>query len=79
MAEEIIIPINKGRTSRQMLNAPRCSVYIWCTDDVTYPKRLAQELNRADLLILGKRQAHNFRTRGYASIIYDHAYKGEKL
>lgn len=40
-----------GTTTQQMKDAPLNAIYIWVNDNVWYPKQLAFELGRTDLLI----------------------------
>ena len=42
-----------GRTTRQMVNAPKHAVYIWVNNQTAYPRRLASMLDRKDLKIVG--------------------------
>lgn len=66
----------KGFTTRQMINAPEGAVYVWPTYSLTYPRMLARQLKRQDLLIyspsiLGE---GGLWLRGYRrALILDHA------
>lgn len=71
-----------GRTSRQMLEAPELSVFIWCNDQLHYPTRLARRLGRFDLLILGLNTLGTNHHRLYGiqrPIIVDHAVEWTPL
>lgn len=43
-----------GRTTRQMLAAPKGAVFIWCTEFLHYPRLLAEQAGRKDLMIVSK-------------------------
>ena len=43
----------EGRTTNQMLKAPLRAVFVWCNDDLRYPKYLARSLGRDDLDVKG--------------------------
>jgi hypothetical protein len=38
-----------GRTTKQLMNAPENSVFVWCNDDISYPLRLARNMCRDDI------------------------------
>ena len=59
-----------------MILATKDAVFIWCSDDLHYPKELAKTLNRHDLLIVGPSWLSDQRYRGldYPDIVVDHAY-----
>jgi hypothetical protein len=40
-----------GTTTRQMHDAPKGALYIWCNSQLHYPRDLAKELGRTDLVI----------------------------
>jgi hypothetical protein len=42
-----------GRTTKQMVSAPACAVFVWCNGMLSYPNQLAQFLGRKDLEIVG--------------------------
>ncbi len=46
---------NSGRTSKQMLEAPQNSYYVWGSRCLDYPRKLAKHLGRSDLRIVGKK------------------------
>lgn len=64
-----------GETTRQMLDAPKDALYIWCNDNLGYPKALAQYLGRGDLQIFGLSALNGDRLLGrvFTDIIVDHA------
>ena len=37
------------RTTEQMKSAPRGAVFVWCTENLAYPRALAAHLGRQDL------------------------------
>lgn len=41
-----------GRTMRQMKDAPRGAVFVWCNAHLSYPRRLAKAIGRDDLLVV---------------------------
>ena len=41
-----------GTTTRQMLEAPPNSIYVWCDSNLHYPISLAARLGRSDLKIV---------------------------
>lgn len=41
-----------GRTTQQMLEAPRGAVYVWCNSRMAYPRALADHIGRGDLHIM---------------------------
>ena len=68
----------RGTTSRQMQRAVWRSIYVWSTEDLRYPLRLAQLLDRTDLRIFGPSLLHNNGRRlkylkKVRGIILDHA------
>lgn len=66
-----------GRTSRQMLEAPRDAFYIWPTPYTWYPKSLAQYLGRGDLRVISPESAaHELRVH-HADFVIDHAAAGK--
>lgn len=63
-----------GRTSKQMIEAPKDAVFIWCNTHLEYPKELAKKLKRTDLRIEDPSFLHD-RWRGLkmTGIVADHA------
>lgn len=43
-----------GRTSQQLLDAPRGATFVWCTNNLSYVRAPAKHLGRADLVLVGK-------------------------
>jgi len=66
-----------GRTTQQMLNAPLNSVFIWCNHRIDYPKRLACDLNRNDLVVVPPSWLSSCDWVGQTltGIVIDHAAK----
>ena len=64
-----------GRTTKQIKEAPKNAVYVWVSGDAHYPRRLARELGREDLEIVGPTWIENYRWRGVGSlnVVIDHA------
>ena len=64
-----------GRTYRQIASAKEHAVFIWCSDMLELPRRIANSLNRKDILILGSSSLHSpdkFRNMEYSEVILDH-------
>lgn len=65
-----------GRTTQQMRDARVGAVFIWCNDDLEYPRALAARLNRRDLQIIGPlRGIETLYGRRRASVVVDHAVR----
>lgn len=66
-----------GRTTSQLRNAAHGAVFIWCNDRLFYPKTLARDLGRGDLVIYGPSVLCNGGTQLMGipapEIILDHA------
>ncbi len=64
-----------GITTKQMKEAPHGSLYIWCTSDLTYPKRLARDIGRTDLEIVRLSWLSSYQWMGkrFPGIVLDHA------
>lgn len=64
-----------GATTRQMLGAPRGSVYVWVNHHLGYPRSLAAQLGRSDLEIVSPSQVTPwlFRGREIPAVVVDHA------
>lgn len=61
-----------GRTTRVMLAAPKGAYYVWCNDNILYPRLLARHLGRDDLVIVP--QSFIRMMRGMrAECVVDHA------
>lgn len=66
---------NTGRTTRQMKNAPKKAVFVWCNNDLYYPRHLARFLNRTDLEIVSPEWISDYRWTGKKinGLVLDHA------
>lgn len=64
-----------GRTTLMMLHAPPHAVFVWCSDFVDYPRRLAQQIGRSDLEIVGPSWLtdRRFAGRNLSGVVVDHA------
>ena len=65
-----------GRTTKQMLDAPKNALFVWCSLDTRYAKHLANQLGRSDLEIVGRNVFSNIdkiRGKRFSGIILDHA------
>lgn len=64
-----------GRTTRQMLAAPKNSFYVWANESLSYPRSLAMKLDRNDLQIkpLSWLRLDNVRGRRILTVTIDHA------
>lgn len=65
-----------GRTTKQMQDAPRGAVFVWCNGLTDYPRRLARHIGRGDLKI-EQADVPEHRLRGFAPghVVYDHAWR----
>lgn len=65
------------QTTNQIMNAPPNSIYVWVTDDLFYPRKLAEHLNRKDIKFWRFSEypdRNDERLRGIrVKIILDHA------
>ena len=64
-----------GRTTEQMKAAPKGSLYVWCNDAFDYPKLLARDLGRTDLVIVAPYYLQ-FRLhcpKRWPAVVLDHA------
>jgi len=67
-----------GRTRRQMEDAPKNAVFVWCNDDRRYATDLARSIKREDLMIVSPRALEDpsrFYGMTFSAIILDHAAK----
>jgi hypothetical protein len=63
-----------GRTTAQMKAAPEGAVFIWCNSHLHYPRALAQDLGRRDLLIRSPEWLEGDGLRSFREeIVLDHA------
>lgn len=64
-----------GRTTNQMKLTIDKSIFVWCNENLNYPKQLARELNK-DLEIVGPRwfeDNYKWAGRKLIGITIDHA------
>lgn len=63
-----------GRTKRLMESAPRYAVFVWCNEQLRYPKELADKHKRSDLKIVGPSWINHGRYVGLdlTGIVLDH-------
>jgi hypothetical protein len=66
-----------GITTHQIKTAPTNATYLWCSNDLSYPKAIAYQLNRTDLIFVGPSWFTHYKWRGYLirSLVVDHAVK----
>lgn len=64
-----------GLTTKQMQDAPRDAVFVWCNSHVSYPRALAKALDRADLVVrpLSWLELRNVMGRTFPGLVVDHA------
>ena len=64
-----------GETTRQMEDAPRNAVFIWCTGHTGYPQMLARKIGREDLNIVTPDWLASDKWRGLelTGLVLDHA------
>jgi hypothetical protein len=64
-----------GETSRQMMAAPKGSVFVWCNNRSDYAKALAKHLGREDLSVqrLEWLNGDAWRGRTLPGLVIDHA------
>lgn len=65
-----------GRSTQQMIDAPRGAIYIWPNAIAYYPNKLAQHLRRTDLVIVSPSilDGNAIRLSGQrAEVVVDHA------
>lgn len=65
---------NLGKTTKQLIDAPKNSIYVWVNGKVDYPKRLAAYLGRDDIKIVPQSFIGDQKLRGINNpIVLDHA------
>ena len=71
------MPRGDGKTTKQMINAPKGSIFVWVNSDVSYPIALAKNIGRSDLKIVRPSWISDGCWRGLelAGIVVDHAVK----
>ena len=66
------------RTTKQMIDAPRNAVFVWCNGITDYPQDLARSLGRTDLRIVTPMWMHRGGWQGMdlrpEELVLDHAY-----
>lgn len=62
-----------GQTATQMQGAPIRAVYVWCNDDLYYPRRLAGFLRREDLVIVSPSWLDRWSGQPTSGLVVDHA------
>ena len=63
-----------GKTTEQIKAAKSNAVFIWCNNNLIYPKKLAKELNREDIKIVSPDWLINgWKGITISQIILDHA------
>lgn len=67
---------NTGRTTRQMQTAPQGALYVWHNVRLGFPRNLARELGRTDLVIVSPLWLSNGQQwfgRVWPGVVVDHA------
>lgn len=64
-----------GRTTKQMTEAPKGAVFVWCNGSLSYPIWLAHKLERRDLEIVTPQWLNDYRYVGkqLKGLVIDHA------
>ena len=64
-----------GRTTRQMIAAPKDAIYVWVNGNLAYPRGVAERAARKDLKIVSPGWITNQFWRGLelTGIVIDHA------
>lgn len=64
-----------GTTTQQMQAAPHGAIFVWCNNDLSYPRHIARSIGRGDLCIVcAGEDWHRFL--GYqlsGGVVIDHA------
>jgi len=70
-------PRQTGRTTKQMINAPKGAVFVWLTANLSYPQALAEKVDRTDLEIVPRSWILSDKWRGQilTGIVVDHAIR----
>ena len=63
-----------GRTTQQLKSAPEKATFVWCNDEVRYPKEILRKIGRADIKIVPFHAFTDDRLRGLSPdlLIFDH-------
>lgn len=58
-----------------MQDAPHGALFVWCNDNLMYPRNLARSIGRTDLRIEGPSWLDSDRWRGlqFSGVVLDHA------
>lgn len=66
-----------GRTTEQLVNAPRDSVFVWVNGRMDYIVRLARHLSRGDIKVVAPSWLTGDRWRGLElkGVVVDHALR----
>lgn len=75
-AEEARQHRGSGRTTRQMQEAPRNAIFVWCNNHTLYPQQLARQLGRTDLRIVGPSWLDHGWAGLWQPVVADHATPG---
>lgn len=64
-----------GHTTRQMKNASHGAIFVWCNRNLNYPRDLARQLLREDLMVVSPDWVNQSRWRGLkiTEMVLDHA------
>jgi hypothetical protein len=53
MTDSVVdLPARRGKTESQLRGAPRGAIYVWHSQGLMYPKRMARWIGRDDLLMV---------------------------
>ncbi len=65
----------EGATTKQMMDAPQGAFYLWCNDNMAYPRNLAHSLQRDDLRVmpLSWLRYENLAMSRHIPLVVDHA------
>ena len=64
-----------GRTTKQMQDAPKGAVFVWCNSNIAWPRDLARKIGREDIEIVRPSwlEGESFMGRRMSGVILDHA------
>lgn len=83
MDSEIPQQRGTGRTTKQMKEAPRGAVFVWCNDNLSWPRNLALTHGRKDLQIIGptvlEGTLDRFRGTEIPAVVFDHIIRDHGL
>jgi hypothetical protein len=71
---DYVVDRQTGRTTRQMLDAPKGAIFVWPNVDLHYPRQLAKRIDREDLLIRSLSWLRREKVLGqrFSAIVFDH-------